>query len=336
MNGYTKLFKSILASSIWSEDDQTRIVWITLLAMADKHGEVHASVPGLARLAGVPIAATETALQRFLSPDPYSRTPDNEGRRLLPMEGGWRIANHAKYRLMASREDEKAKTAARVAAHRAKRAEPVGIGGDAVKTGDTVTDRYKALQGVTDPLQQGVGNGVVTQTMHIADTDTDTETKDALGDTNPLDVGGAGGETVAQPPQDKPAAKAKARKPAPPFVEPKREELDLHAAKIGLPPREVDKFVAYHSARGWMLGSRKMKSWPQAMVTWKLNWEERNGQHGHTGSGSHRPLTPAEQRNATLGDGDLERIQANSDRRARELAEWMAANPDRTPFDGDR
>ena len=175
MNGYTKLFKSILASSIWSEDDQTRIVWITLLAMADKHGEVHASVPGLARLAGVPIAATETALQRFLSPDPYSRTPDNEGRRLLPMEGGWRIANHAKYRLMASREDEKAKTAARVAAHRAKRAEPVGIGGDAVKTGDTVTDRYKALQGVTDPLQQGVGNGAVTQTMHIAEADTDTD-----------------------------------------------------------------------------------------------------------------------------------------------------------------
>lgn len=169
MNGYTKLFSSILASSIWSEDDQTRIVWITLLAMADKHGEVHASVPGLARLAGVPIAATETALQRFLSPDPYSRTPDNEGRRLLPMEGGWRIANHAKYRLMASREDEKTKTAARVAAHRAKRGEPVGSGGDAVKSGEPVTHRYTPLQGVTDPLQQGVGNGGVTQTLHIAE-----------------------------------------------------------------------------------------------------------------------------------------------------------------------
>lgn len=174
MNGYTKLFQSILASSIWSEDDQTRIVWITMLAMADKHGEVHASVPGLARMAGVPIAATETAIQRFLSPDPYSRTPDNEGRRLLPMVGGWRIANHAKYRLMASREDEKAKTAARVAAHRAKRAEPVGSGGDAVKIGEPVTHRYTPLQGVTDTLQRGVGNGGVTVGMHIAEAEADT------------------------------------------------------------------------------------------------------------------------------------------------------------------
>jgi hypothetical protein len=79
-----------------------------------------------------------------------------------------------------------------------------------------------------------------------------------------------------------------------------------------------------------------MRSWKAALVGWKTRWEERNGQHGHTGSGSRRPLTASEQRNATLGDGDLERIKANSDRRARELADWMAANPDRTPFDGDR
>ena len=164
MNGYTKLFNSILASSIWTEDDQTRIVWITLLAMADKHGEVHASIPGVARLAGVPIAATEKALGKFLAPDPYSRTPDNEGRRLLPMDGGWRIANHAKYRAMASREDEKAKTAARVAAHRDRKA-----------SGTTVTDRYKALQTVTKALPEGVGNGGVTQTMHIAEAKADTK-----------------------------------------------------------------------------------------------------------------------------------------------------------------
>jgi hypothetical protein len=120
------------------------------------------------------------------------------------------------------------------------------------------------------------------------------------------------------------------------FAPPVREELDLHAAKIGLPAVEVDKFVAFYVSKNWMVGKTKMKSWHGAMTGWKLRWEERNGQHGHTGSGSNRPLTASEQRNATLGDGDLERIQANSDRRARELAEWMAANPDRTPFDGDR
>ena len=50
MSGYTKLFNSILASTVWSEPNETRIVWITLLAMADKNGIIEGSVPGLAVL----------------------------------------------------------------------------------------------------------------------------------------------------------------------------------------------------------------------------------------------------------------------------------------------
>lgn len=36
MNGYTKLFNSILDSTIWGESDETRLVWITLLEDAEK------------------------------------------------------------------------------------------------------------------------------------------------------------------------------------------------------------------------------------------------------------------------------------------------------------
>ena len=45
MHSYTKLFSSIITSTIWMEDDKTRILWITLLAMADQHGEVYSSIP---------------------------------------------------------------------------------------------------------------------------------------------------------------------------------------------------------------------------------------------------------------------------------------------------
>lgn len=120
MTGYTKLSSGILSSSIWSEDDRTRIVWITLLAMADKHGEIMASIPGVARMAGVPIADAEKALQRFQEPDPYSRTPDKEGRRLEAIDGGWVLVNHEKYRAMFSKEDSKAKAALRQQRHRDK------------------------------------------------------------------------------------------------------------------------------------------------------------------------------------------------------------------------
>lgn len=107
MSGYTKLFNSILHSTIWNEDNETRIVWITMLAMADKEGNVQASIPGLAKLAGVSITECESALKKFQEPDKYSRTPDNEGRRIKPCDGGWTLLNHGKYRRLMSAEERR-------------------------------------------------------------------------------------------------------------------------------------------------------------------------------------------------------------------------------------
>lgn len=95
---YSKLFSSITASSIWVEPDETRIVWITMLAMSDYHGRVFGAVPGLASLARVSIPATERALKCFLSPDKYSRTKEFEGRRIKEIDGGWFILTYAKHR----------------------------------------------------------------------------------------------------------------------------------------------------------------------------------------------------------------------------------------------
>lgn len=98
MTGYTKLFGSIVASTIWREPHETRIVWITMLALANKIGIVEASIPGLADLARVTIPECEGALAALQSPDHYSRTKDHDGRRIEPVDGGWAILNHAKYR----------------------------------------------------------------------------------------------------------------------------------------------------------------------------------------------------------------------------------------------
>ena len=122
MPNYTKLFNSIVTSTIWTEDDKTRILWITMLAISDQNGEVHASIPGLARIAGIDVPSTEKAIEAFLSPDPYSRTLDNQGRRIAKIDGGWELLNHAKYRKMASKEDSKAATAARVKRYRDRNA----------------------------------------------------------------------------------------------------------------------------------------------------------------------------------------------------------------------
>jgi hypothetical protein len=98
MAGYTKLFSSILASTVWREDADTRLVWITLLAMADKHGVAEGSVPGLADFARVPVENTRRALAKLAAPDPDSRSQEHEGRRIQSVDGGWLLLNHAKYR----------------------------------------------------------------------------------------------------------------------------------------------------------------------------------------------------------------------------------------------
>jgi hypothetical protein len=158
MPTYTKLFNSIVTSTIWTEDDKTRIVWITMLALADKNGEVHASIPGLARVAGVALDDCQKAIQTLASPDPYSRTPDNEGRRICPIDGGWELMNHAKYRLMASKEDSKAASAARVKRHRERNANVTQC------NGHVTPKRYS--------------NGLLTQDRDIAEADTDTDTEE--------------------------------------------------------------------------------------------------------------------------------------------------------------
>ena len=97
---FTKLFSSITESTVWCEPDRTRLCWIAMLAMADRRGRVWASVPGLANRARVPLDDARIAIATFLAPDPDSRTPDHNGRRIEPIEGGWCLINYEKYREM--------------------------------------------------------------------------------------------------------------------------------------------------------------------------------------------------------------------------------------------
>lgn len=104
---YAKLFGSITDSTIWTEDNETRIVWITMLAMADRRGYVGASLPGLAARSRVPLEATKAALVKFLQPDPYSRSADYEGRRIKAVDRGWVLLNFERFRDMRDEEARK-------------------------------------------------------------------------------------------------------------------------------------------------------------------------------------------------------------------------------------
>ncbi len=120
---YVKLDCGILDSTVWINRD-VREVFITALLMAspvdyDKpipqyevdrneptgfeapagwYGFVEAAGPGIVRRAMVDQAAGMEALRVLGSPDPESRTPAFEGRRLIRVEGGYLILNFQVYR----------------------------------------------------------------------------------------------------------------------------------------------------------------------------------------------------------------------------------------------
>jgi hypothetical protein len=135
--GYTKLFNSILASTVWNEQHTTRIVWITMLAMKDRDGIVEGSLPGLAVLARVTIQECKRAIEILSAPDPDSRTKVSEGRRIEPHADGWRIINHDLYQDRGSAEDQREKTRLRVERHRARKAAIV-TGSNGVQRSATV------------------------------------------------------------------------------------------------------------------------------------------------------------------------------------------------------
>jgi hypothetical protein len=108
MSSFTKLVPEIVESSIWNEPPEIRVVWITMLAKKNSDtGYVRGDARTIARLANVPIDVCERALELFQQPDPTSHTPDNEGRRIAPADGGWTVLNNDKYVEYGMREDQK-------------------------------------------------------------------------------------------------------------------------------------------------------------------------------------------------------------------------------------
>jgi hypothetical protein len=134
---YVKVFGSILRSSVWDTDPATRIAWLTMLVEADETGFVRGTTTALARLANLTEKQVQAALKIFTSPDPESATPDQDGRRIEPTDGGWFLINYKKYREIRTK--AQLQTAQRVAKFRAKKHDEEALHVAGVTTNATAT-----------------------------------------------------------------------------------------------------------------------------------------------------------------------------------------------------
>lgn len=140
MNGYTKLFSTILTSTIWQEPIEVKVLWITMLALSDKNGYVSGSIPGLAHVAGISLEACQKGIQCLSSPDSFSRTKIEDGRRIRETDGGWELVNHAKYRVLLSAEERKEYNRRKQQEHRERQR------AEAVKSASNMSAKVKQCQ----------------------------------------------------------------------------------------------------------------------------------------------------------------------------------------------
>lgn len=107
---YAKVFQQIYDSSI-ADDWEVRVVFIDLLILADRDGFIDMTQEAIAARTRMPLEMVNNAINLLTEPDKKSRTPDQDGRRLIPIDPrrgwGWKIVNYERYRNIRDENDRK-------------------------------------------------------------------------------------------------------------------------------------------------------------------------------------------------------------------------------------
>jgi hypothetical protein len=122
---YGKLFAQMYDGTLATSGPwQALVTFQQLIILADKHGEVDMTPEAISRRTTIPLDVVTTGLRELLKPDKHSRTPDEDGRRIVPLsdtrDWGWRIVNYGKYRKIRSQDERREYLAAYQREYRAR------------------------------------------------------------------------------------------------------------------------------------------------------------------------------------------------------------------------
>lgn len=106
---YAKVFRSIFDGSLYGNFEAT-VTFMAMLVVADRNGIVDMTATKLASTCGYPLDVVQKGIALLEQPDPLSRTPDEEGRRIKVIHSagwGWEIVNFKKYLDMKTAEERR-------------------------------------------------------------------------------------------------------------------------------------------------------------------------------------------------------------------------------------
>lgn len=109
---YGKLFAQMYDGTLGTKGPWKALVTFQqLIILADKNGVVDMTADAISRRTTIPLDIIQAGIAALLEPDPDSRSPDEEGRRIVPVsdsrDWGWRIVNYDHYRKIRSEEDRR-------------------------------------------------------------------------------------------------------------------------------------------------------------------------------------------------------------------------------------
>ncbi len=188
--GYVKIFESIYDGTL-ADNWQAMVTFQQLLILCDQNGIVDMTPGAIHRRTGIPLDIITAGLAVLTAPDPQSRSPLEEGRRIVPLDParswGWRLVNHAHYRALMSAADKREADRVRIAEKRKR---------DEARQPATRRDTSQASQSVAD----------VAHTEASTDTEAVTTTTEGIPKGTTTRATGVGGD----PPEvdTQPTAKA--------------------------------------------------------------------------------------------------------------------------------
>lgn len=109
---YAKVFVQIYDGSLCTQGPwQALVTFQQMLVLADQDGAVDMTAEAISRRTTIPIEIIQIGIAELLKPDEKSRTPAEEGRRIIPLsqgrDWGWQVVNYKHYRQLKREEDRR-------------------------------------------------------------------------------------------------------------------------------------------------------------------------------------------------------------------------------------
>jgi hypothetical protein len=260
---YGKIFASMFTGSMMGAGSHVHAVMTYAVSNADERGYVELNPTLLAVLIGDPLERMEDAIAYLCRPDPHSRTPDENGRRLV-REGQflYHIVNYEKYR---SARDKEARRQQNREAKRRQRQK-------------SATSAQVSMRQQCQPRQPKSAQAEAEAEAEAYVLSSEERTKEHMGATsntpgdNPC---GPDSSQAAQPPAAAESKKASRKRSS--FTPPAVEEVQAYAASKGYPDFDAQWFVDYYEAANWHdAKGNPVRNWKQKFLgVWAKRLPER-------------------------------------------------------------